>query len=372
MKISVLGAGLVGSTIVKDLAESSENIICVYDRDNSSTQRIGELSNVSFSEMNLADSQCVQIAISEADLVYNCTPGFLGYSVFQQIVQAGKNAVDISFFPEDPYILHAEAVKSDACIFVDCGVAPGLSNILAAHGANSLESCKSVAVYVGGLPQNPEPPLNYRAVFSPSDVIEEYIRPASIKRNDVVQVVDALTECELLEFPEFGELEAFITDGSRSMLTEINATNIVEKTLRYPGHRDIILLLKELGFFKRKEQLTGSGAVSPFEITADLLSAHWKYTGELDVTAMLVRVEGVRAGEETIIEYRMLDRFDCSKGLSSMSRTTGYTATGIGNLIASGKFSKAGVYAPETVGKDEELFVELLKFLANRGVDVGI
>lgn len=212
-------------------------------------------------------------------------------------------------------------------------------------------------------------PYDYKAVFSPVDVIEEYTRPARYVENGVMVVKPALSDPELIHFPEAGTLEAFNSDGLRTMATTIKAPNLKEKTLRYPGHIEKMAVLRETGFFSREPVEIDGRMIRPLDFTAKLLFPKWEMReGDIDMTIMRVIVEGTRGGERLRYTYDLFDRFDKKTGVHSMARTTGYTATMALRMIAGGLYTRTGVSAPEYIGKQPECVAFMLEGLEQRGV----
>jgi saccharopine dehydrogenase-like NADP-dependent oxidoreductase len=224
---------------------------------------------------------------------------------------------------------------------------------------------------VGGIPAAPTPPWEYKAPFSPIDVIAEYTRPARFRRGGEDVTMPALSEVEEVEFPEVGRLEAFNTDGLRTLLATSRAPELVEKTMRWPGHADRVRLLRETGFFSESEVETSSGAVVPLELSAKLLFDAWRYEpGEADLTVMRVVVEGEDGEGAVRHTYRLLDRHDPETDVSSMARTTGYTATALARFVLSGRYREPGISPPERVGAVDGALDWVLEHLAERGVRV--
>ena len=221
----------------------------------------------------------------------------------------------------------------------------------------------SYTCYVGGLPVERIPPYEYKAPFSPIDVIEEYTRPARLKEKGQIVTKEALSEIETLDFPGVGKLEAFNTDGLRSLLeTMPHIPDLKEKTLRYPGHAGLMKVLRDTGFFS-KDKMEGVG-VSPLQVSSKLLFEQWKYhRGEEDFTVMQVDIKG-----EKEVSYYLLDRYDPEDHNMSMARTTGYTCTAVANLLLENKFDQKGVIPPEELGRSEEAYEYVLRYLEERGV----
>ena len=296
-------------------------------------------------------------------------PGFLGYRVLEELIRLGKNVVDISFFPEDPADLDQLARQEGVTAVIDCGVAPGTSNLLVGWAASQLDSVYDVSIFVGGLPVERVLPWEYKAPFSPVDVIEEYTRPARVVEDGRVVVKDPLSELELLYFEEVGTLEAFNTDGLRTLLTTIPARRMREKTLRYPGHAAKIGFLKDLGLFSTEPVDTPSGQVAPRDLTATLLFEQWRYREEEpDLTVMRVEVSGRAGGKDVQYRFDLLDWYDPDERLSSMARTTGFMATAVARLVLAEQVERKGVFAPEILGADPELFDAIMRELLERGV----
>jgi saccharopine dehydrogenase-like NADP-dependent oxidoreductase len=293
-------------------------------------------------------------------------PGFMGYEALKNVILAGKNVADISFFPEDALTLDALAKEKNVTAIVDCGVAPGMSNFIIGH-YNQLMKIDSFEIYVGGLPQHPQPPFNYKAPFSPIDVIEEYTRPARLKEKGIIVTKPALSDLELLQFEGVGQLEAFNTDGLRSLLFTLpHIPDQTEKTLRYPGHVDLILALQQSGFFS-EEPITINGiSVKPFDMTAQLLIKQWKLgEQEEELTVMKVIVHG----EGKTITWSLLDKYDTATQTSSMARTTGYTCSAVAHLILDKLITRKGVFPPELIGDDTTVFDFVISYLKERNIN---
>lgn len=303
--------------------------------------------------------------LSPFDLVVTAVPGFMGYQTLEAVIRSGKNVVDISFFPEDALQLDELAKEKEVTVITDCGVAPGMSNLILGRYAASMK-IDSFACYVGGLPKNPLPPFYYKAPFSPVDVIQEYIRPARLVEEGRMVTKAALSDRELLTFDPVGKLEAFNTDGLRSLVhTMPGIPEMKEKTLRWPGHVDLIIALQQAGFFDTHTWRIGETDVSPMDITTRILLKAWKpEPGEKEFTIMKVIIRG--EGKEIV--YDLYDEYDPDTKQSSMARTTGYTCTAAVNLLVKGLFTDKGVFPPEQVGCHEACFDFVLGYLKERKV----
>jgi len=371
MKAIILGCGLVGGEIVRDLAVDGEFEVTAVDLSASALEPLNSLPHVTTLQENLGRPERVSELARGHDLAVIAVPGFMGHQTLEAAIEASINTVDISFAPEDAAPLNELAESKGVVAIADCGVAPGLSHALVGRAASQLDEVTSVSMYVGGLPANPEPPWEYKAVFSPADVLEEYTRPARLKRGGIVVLVDALSQVEELEFPEVGTLEAFATDGLRSLLSTIDAPDMVEKTLRYPGHAVKMRTLRDAGLFSKDAVEVGGIAVRPLEVTSRLLFPQWKLREEdEDLTVMRVIVRGKKDGNERTFTYNLLDRYDRERRVTSMARTTGYAATAAVRLIRDGVFARKGVSPPEHLGMDAACFDALMGHLGERGVVV--
>ncbi len=369
MKIIVLGAGLVGAPMAIDLAKDKEFEVAIADINTKSFARLREFG-ITTLQQDLSNPQTVGALVSNYDMVVNAVPGFMGYQTLKAIIEAGKNVVDIAFFPEDPFELSALALQHDVIAIMDCGVAPGMMHILTGYVAHLLDETETSLTYVGGLPEIREYPYEYKAVFSPIDVIEEYTRPARYIENYKEITREALSDTELLNFAGIGTLESFNSDGIRSLGKTIKAANIKEKTLRYPGHVALVKALRETGFFSQEAVEVNGMKIKPMDLTAKLLFPMWELKkGERDLTVMKVIVEGTKDGKKLRYTYDLLDRYDEETQTHSMARTTGYTATVALRMIANGLYTQRGLSVPEYIGNYPDCVEYMLSELAQRGVN---
>ena len=308
-------------------------------------------------------------AIAPFDLVVGAVPGFMGFQTAKAVIESGKNMVDISFFPEDPFLLDELARKNNVTVVTDCGVAPGMGNIILGYH-NERMKVERYECLVGGLPVVREWPYEYKAVFSPIDVIEEYIRPARYVQNGAVVIKEALSDTENVHFDGVGTLESWNSDGLRSLIkTMPNIPNMIEKTLRYPGCVEYLRVLRDSGFFSYDPVEINGQQVRPIDVTAKLLFPKWKLKpGEEEFTVMRIVIEGVEDGKNKKYQYHLLDRTEKETGILSMARTTGYTCTGAANLVVDGRFDRKGVNPPEFIGGHADHFQYMLQYLEARGV----
>ena len=367
-KVIVLGCGLVGAPMAEDLAACEEFEVSVADIRDEAFLRLKNKS-IKTHVADLSDSKVIHRLVADQDLVLSAVPGFMGFNTLKTVILCNKSVVDISFFPEDPLPLDEIASQKKVIAITDCGVAPGMMHILTGWANNRMDETHNAVTYVGGLPEVREYPYQYKAVFSPVDVIEEYLRPARIIENGRLVVKEALSETELINFPGIGTLEAFNSDGIRSLSYSIKATNIKEKTLRYPGHVELMKALRDTGFFSNEVIIHKGMRIRPIEFTARLLFPKWELKeGERDLTVMKVMVDGMAAGKKVRYTWDLLDRYDDESQTHSMARTTGYTATAAINMIASGLYRHKGLTLPEHLGKHNDCVDFILNYLANRGV----
>jgi saccharopine dehydrogenase-like NADP-dependent oxidoreductase len=365
-KVTVLGAGMVGRAIAVDLARSYE--VTSVDMNRSNLNLLTSKANIKIKEADLSNYQNIEQVIADADLVIGAVPGFMGFEMLQTVIANKKNIVDISFFPEDPFLLDELAKEHDVTAVIDCGVAPGMDNIILGYHNDRMEVSHFTCL-VGGLPFRRTMPFQYKAPFSPIDVLEEYTRPARLVENGRVVIKPALSEIEEVEFQEIGTLESFNSDGLRSLVKTMNIPNMKEKTLRYPGHAKLMEILREAGFFNKEEIIIGETKVSPLSVSTALLFPRWKYEDqEKDFTVMRITVEGRENGIRKVYRYDLFDEYDTLSQTSSMARTTGYTCTGVAALLLEGLYNRKGIIPPEYLGKEEKCYNYILSHLMDREV----
>lgn len=369
MNIIILGAGLIGGPMAIDLAQDTNLKVAVADINEGALEKLKNHYPVNTILKDLSIPGEVTQLVRKYDMVINAVPGFMGFQTLKAIIEAGKNVVDIAFFIEDPFLLDQLAKEKNVTAIMDCGVAPGMCNILIGYADHQLDETENIVYYVGGLPVIREWPYEYKAVFSPVDVIEEYTRPARYIENRKMIIKPALSDPERMNFPGIGTLEAFNTDGLRSLALTINAPNMKEKTLRYPGHIEKMAVLRETGFFSHDPIEMDGKKIRPIDFTAKLLFPKWKLNEEeADFTVMKVIVEGKKDGKQLRYTYDLLDWYDPSTKVHSMARTTGYTATVALRMIAEGIYTRKGISVPEFIGKQQECVAFMLKGLKERGV----
>lgn len=369
MNITVLGAGMVGSAIAKDLAKEPEYQVTVADISQHALEKIEAEVPITACRTDLRDAGAISPLIADSELVICAIPGFMGFRTLQQIIEAGKDVVDISFFSEDPFLLDDLAKKKNVTAVVDCGVAPGLCNILAGYRYDRMDEVHSYSCYVGGLPQTRQWPFEYKAVFSPRDVLEEYIRPARFVEHGRVVVKPALSDIELVSFPDIGTLEAFNTDGLRTLIKTLDIPEMREKTLRYPGHANLMKIFRESGFFNTEAIDVDGQQVKPISVTSRLLFDQWRLQEqEADITTMQVILTGIADKKPVTYTCSLLDRYDEETSTTSMARTTGYTCSIVARQVLTGMFSQKGICPPEFVGRTKWCYEHLLAEYEKRDI----
>jgi lysine 6-dehydrogenase len=368
-EILVLGGGMVGGVMARDLAADAELQVTVVDRDERVLARLAERAKVRTQRADLADAAAVRSLCGKFDLVVGAAPGFLGLQCLRAVLEAGRPVVDISFMPEDARQLDGLAKEKGVTAVVDCGVAPGLSNLFCGKAAAELQDLERVLILVGGLPVARRWPWEYGAVFSPIDVLEEYTRTARFVEHGKVVEREALSEPELLDLPGVGTVEAFNTDGLRSLLDTIRAPFVKEKTLRWPGHIEKIRVLRSLGLLGYEPLQVGGVTLRPIDLTAKLLFPQWQlHEGEEEFTVMRVEADGRKDGRRVRVTWDLLDRTDRTTGETSMARTTGFPATIVARMLLAGELRRPGVHPPESFGDQPAVYERLRTELRRRGV----
>ncbi len=366
-KIIVLGAGMVGKAIAIDLVKKYN--VSAADIDQESLSYLSDNYGITPVGVNLMEEDKIHELVKGFDLVVSAVPGFMGYDILRTVIEAGKNIVDISFMPENFMELNALAAKKGVTAITDCGVAPGMPNLIVGYH-NELMEINTFEYVVGGLPFVKVYPFYYKAPFSPIDVVEEYTRPARYVEKGKSMTKPAMSEPEMMFFDKVGTLEAFYTDGLRSLLTNMaHISNMKEKTLRYPGHIQLIQALKTAGFFDKEPITINNRAVRPIDFTSKVLIRDWKLSpDEPEFTVMRIRLDGKEEGEPKEIVYELYDVYDDEEKLSSMARTTGFTATANAELILSGHFGGKGVFPLELIGMDADCYHFVMDYLKERNI----
>lgn len=367
-KAVVLGAGMVGSTMAWDMARIGYDVTVVDARDDA-LARVERLCAVKTIRADMLDRGALRDATAGADVVLGALSSAIGLEIMRRVIELGKRFVDIAFMAEDAVVLDALAKEHGAVVVYDMGVGPGMSNVLIGHAAARMRRCERIEIMVGGLPVIRRWPFEYKAPFAPSDVIEEYVRPARLVEHGKLVVKEALSEPELVDLPMVGTLEAFNTDGLRSLATTLDAPFMRERTLRYPGHIALMRAFRETGLFSSEPIEVEGARVAPLALMEKLLFPKWQFKeGEEDLTVMQITIEGTEGNMSVKRTWDLFDRADPVTGFRSMSRTTGFPATIAADLLARGRFEEPGVHPPEVLGRVEGIRDHFLKELEERGV----
>ncbi|NCB94795.1 MAG: saccharopine dehydrogenase, partial [Clostridia bacterium] len=358
MKAVQIGAGLVGSIIASDMSTSFD--VTVVDLNENALSLIREdHPKITTAVCSCTDPVCLSPLIRDADVVTAGVPGKFGRKMMETVIRAGKNMADISFMPEDFEELDGLAKEYGVTAVPDIGVAPGMSNFLVGRGAALLDEVEDAVIYVGGIPHKPVPPFNYQITWSAADVIEEYTRPARYVKDHSPVVCEAMGELYEKEFPKAGLLETFITDGLRSLIKNIKAKNMEERTMRWPGHVAQMRLLREMGLFDEEKRDLGGVEVVPRDIACDLLFPMWKMEpekGDRDLTIMQVEVSGYKGRDLVTYTWDLWDIFDEKTWKNSMGRCTGFSCSIFAQAIVKGLIKEKGVIAPEKLAASDELY----------------
>ena len=361
----VLGGGMVGSAMAMDMQRSGVSTTLVDLRPEAAADAAARWG-FTLTGADLSSAAAIQAAIQDADIVLGALPSRLGDMAMGAVIEAGKPYVDIAFVADDLRHHHAAAAAAGVPVVFDCGVAPGVSNLLCGVAVNRMERCDRLEILVGGLPQSRHWPFEYKAPFAPWDVLEEYTRIARVVEGGKLVEKVALTEPELFDFDGIGTLEAVNTDGLRS-LVDLPVPDMVEKTLRYPGHYELMRVFRETGLFDLEPVDVDGTPVVPREFMAKLLFPKWTYEeGEGDLTVMRIRAEGVVGGRSVRWDWDLLDHYNPQTGIRSMSRTTGFTATVVALRFLAGHTPPPGVVALEAMWEDSDA---ILAALGERGVN---
>ena len=374
-RVMVLGSGMVGSVIAADLVagrdEGDAFEVTVADRSDEALARVRTRcgDKVRTVKADLSDPARVTELVRGFDAAAGALASHLGFAALRAVIEAGTPYCDISFMPQDAWELDAFAAERGVPAVVDFGVAPGMSNVLAAHGARMLDEAHEIDMMVGGLPVERMLPFEYKAGFAPADVIEEYTLPARLVEGGRVVVRPALSGIEPIDFPGVGTLEAFNTDGLRSLAYTLKVPFMRERTLRYPGHAALMRAFREAGLFGTEPVDVEGGRVRPLDVTSRVLFPKWTYEdGEADLTALRVDVRGARGGKHVQLRWDLLDRYDPEARTTSMARTTAFPCALMIRELAGGTLRTPGVLVPERATEDAALLKRLLAGLERRGI----
>ncbi len=369
MRLLSIGCGHIGSVLAEELVhhlDFEELVISdsTKEKIEETAKKLGE--RVVSLQLDISDYSKLLEVIDDADLVIGLSPGRLGFNVMKACAEKKKDLIDLSFMAEDPFVFQESASDAGVIFVPDCGVAPGLSNILVGRSSRELDEVQDVSIFVGGLPQKPVPPLNYKVTWCVEDLFEEYTRKAKIIRNGRTVEVDALEGLEEIEFEGIGRFEAFFTDGVRTLHHTVKAENMWEKTLRYPGHAEKIKLIKKLGLLEKEPM--ASLNMSPWEFMVKFWEENLSFFEAKDLVLMRIGVSGRKGSAKVLHTYELVDYFDERKNITAMGRSTAYTAFAVIKLVVERRIAVKGVVAPEILGMDKEIFEEIKHILKERNL----
>ncbi len=377
MRMLVLGAGLQGSACAYDLLQNPE-VKEVRLADIHIAHLPDFLAPYSGKRLiptplDVRDRDATVALLRESDAAMSAIPYYFNLDLAKLAVEAGTHFCDLGGNTElvfEEKKLHAEARRKKITIIPDCGLAPGMVNILAEYSISQLDSVESVRIFVGGIPEDPEPPLNYQIVYSFEGVLDYYTTLSWVVRDGKRTQVKALSEIQPIRFPEpVGELEAFHTAGGLSTMAfryEGKIPTMEYKTLRYPGHAKIMAAIRELGLLDTQPVDVKGLRVVPRDVVVAVMGPRLTKPSGRDIVALRVLVEGKKLGVAKKIGWELVDRYDAERGISAMERTTGYSLSITGQMQARGEIGKSGVYTPDECVPPRSYIDELAK----RGVAI--
>jgi lysine 6-dehydrogenase len=367
-RIVVLGCGAVGRHMAIDLCKDPGCEVVSVDVDQESLEHLASEYPIQVRVEDLSTVEGVTRAVEDADIVIGSVPGFMGYAMLETVIRAGRNIVDISYFPEDPFGLDDLAKAKGVTAVVDCGVVPGMANIILGDHIQKMKVTR-YECYVGGVPKSRNAPLEYKSPFPVLEVLEEYAESGTMVEDGKVVVRPMLSETMTIELDKVGTLACLNSDGLRTLIRTTDIPDMFEKTLRYPGHVELMRIFKDAGFLNMTPIQVEGASVRPIDVTASLLSPLWKYEpGEADLTVMRLVISGIEDGKPATYTYDMVDEYDPATGALSMARTTGYNCTAVTRLVLDGGYSQKGISPPEFVGRVDGCWESVRKYLEDRGV----
>jgi len=369
-RIVILGCGPVGKYMAMDLCKDPAHEVVSVDINQEVLEQLAKEHPVLTRVEDLSTAAGVTRAVEDADIVIGSVPGPLGYAMLEAVIRAGKNIVDISYFLEDPFELDELAKEKGVIALVDCGVAPGMSNIILGDHMRKMK-VTDYEVFVGGFPKSRKAPLAYKTDFPVLEVFEELSGPGrSVEGGTLVEKM-ALAETMTIDLPKLGTMACLNADGLRTLLhtSASEIPNMFEKNLRYPEHVDQMRIFDDLGFFSQTPIQVNGVSVRPIDVTAKIFTPVWKYEpGESDLTVARIIISGEEDGKLASYTYDLYDQYDPATGTPSMARTTGFTCTAVTRAVLDGTYSQTGISAPESFGRVEGCRESVQKYLEDRGV----
>lgn len=375
MKILVLGAGLQGCACAFDLVTTAGAHVTLADaRPNHVPAFLQSLGGerLDVVQLDARDEAAVGRLMAGHDAALSALPYYFNFDMARLAVEAGVHFADLGGNTEivrQQQTLGADAEAKGLSIMPDCGLAPGMVNILAVEGIRRLDRVEAVKLYVGGLPQHPKPPLDYTIVYSLEGVLDYYTTPSWIVRDGAPVTVDALSELEAIEFPEpVGRLEAFHTAGGISTMPwEFSGIPAMEyKTLRYPGHAEKVRTIRDLGLLETEPVTVDGASVRPRDLFIAVVDPKLRDPEARDLVALRVVVQGAQGGHARRLTFDLLDFFDADHGISAMMRTTGYSLSITGQMQVDGRVTARGV----TTAYDGTPYAPYVEELGRRGIGI--
>jgi len=368
-RIVVLGCGAVGKHMAIDLCKDPDCEVISVDVNREGLEHLARKHPIQVRVEDLSTVEGVTRAVEDADIVIGSMPYSIGYAMLENVIRAGKNIVDISYFSEDPFGLDDLAKAKGVTAVVDCGVVPGMGNIILGDHTRKMKVTR-YECYIGGVPKSRNAPLGYKSPFPVIEVLEEYAESGSMVEDGKVVVRPMLSETMTIDFDKVGTLACLNSDGLRTLIRTMDITDMFEKTLRYPGHVDLMRIFRDAGFLNMTPIHVEGVSVRPIDVTASLLAPLWKYKpGEADLTVMRLVISGEEDGKPATYTYDMYDEYDPATGALSMARTTGYTCTAVTQLVLDGGYSQKGISPPEFVGRVDGCWESVERYLEDRGVN---
>jgi lysine 6-dehydrogenase len=376
MRVAVFGSGLMGATIARDLVKSKEvDRVAVYDLDRTKLQALVHKEHSSKLTVKVHDvrrkGETTKL-MKKFDVGIGALPHGLSYYAIYSATKAHVNFVDLIFgWRFGQAEINSACRRRGITIIPACGLAPGLTNVLAMAAAEEMGRVDEVHIKVGGIPEKPKRPLNYRIVFSFQAVLEEYLRKARIVKGGRIIDVSALSGLETISFRQpIGKCECFYTDGLSTLVQTIRKVREMdEKTIRWPGHAEQIRTLIDCGLLETKPISYYGQFVTPREFVSNVLSDRLALGKEKDITLLRVDVHGRKNGKLAHHRYEMIDHYDSRHGITSMARTTAFPCSIAAQILASGRISRTGLVPPELAFKGD-LRSEFLDYLKESGMRI--
>jgi len=367
-RIVILGCGAVGRHMAIDLCKDPGYEVISVDVNREGLEQLAREHPIQIRVEDLSTEEGVTRAVEDADIVIGSVPYNVGYTMLERVIRAGKNIVDISYFMEDPFGLDELAKAKGVTAVVDCGVTPGMANIILGDHMRKMKVSR-YECYVGGVPKDRNAPLGYKSPFPVLEVLEEYAESGSMVEDGKVVVRPMLSETMTIDLDKVGTMACLNSDGLRTLIHTTDIPDMFEKTLRYPGHVDQMRIFIDTGFLDMTPIQVEGSSVRPIDVTASLLTPLWKYeAGEADLTVMRLVISGVEDGKPATYTYDMYDEYDPVTGALSMARTTGYTCTAVTRMVLDGSYSQKGISPPEFIGRVDGCWENVQQYLDDRGV----